>query len=378
MNADRLLALYDHVADAPNAIVRLRSFALDLAVRGKLVEQDATDEPATELLSRFASEKERLVKAGEIRKPKPLAPIGMVDFTTDLPLTWEIGRLGNLSSAITKGSTPTSYGYSFPKSGINFIKVESIVGGRVSRESISSFVSDAAHQFLARSKLKTGDILFSIAGSIGTCALVTPEIIPANTNQALAIIRGTSFVYDADFLIVVLRSFVSQAVKKKARGGAMNNVSLADLKNLVVPLPPLTEQHRIVAKVDELMALCDQLVASRNQRELTSDRLTKASFACLSNSETNDETFRSQARFTVDALPAMTARAEQVKHLRKNILNLAVRGKLVKQNPNDEPVTSVLERRGVAISNLSPFKIPSSWAWGTCWHVSRNSAWKNA
>ena len=112
------------------------------------------------------------------------------------------------------------------------------------------------------------------------------------------------------------------------RGIAFPSVSKKQLENLAIPLPPLAEQHRIVAKVDDLMALCDRLEEARTVREDTRDRLTLASLTRLSAPDTDVPTFRSHARFAVDALPALTARTDQVKHLRQTILNLAVRGKL--------------------------------------------------
>lgn len=344
MNAERLLDLYEKVAEAPDAVPRLRRFVLDLAVRGKLVPQDAGDEPASELLKRIAAEKARLVKAKAIRKPKTMSPISTSEHLAHQPHSWGAERLGNLSTVITKGSTPTSYGHEFTAQGINFLKVESIVRGRVDPVSITSFIEQRTHEFLGRSQLEAGDILFSIAGSIGTCALVTSKILPANTNQALAIIRGTSLAYEPDFLILLLRSFVSDAVKDKARGGAMNNVSLTDLQNLVVPLPPLAEQRRIVAKVEELLALLDRLEAARTAREATRDRLTAASLARLTAPGTTAEDFPAHARFTLATLSALTTRPDQIKPLRQTILNLAVRGKLVDQDPTDEPASELWKR----------------------------------
>ena len=157
----------------------------------------------------------------------------------------------------------------------------------------------------------------------------------------------------------------------------MNNLG----EKLAVPLPPLAEQHRIVAKVDELMAICDRLEEARTAREDTRDRLTKASLTRLIEHDIDAPTFRSNARFAVDALPALTARADQVKHLRQTILSLAVRGKLVDQDPSDEPASELLKRiaeekarllsarkirRHKSTDSLSPielgFELPSGWA----------------
>lgn len=170
---------------------------------------------------------------------------------------WSIVRLGDIAEKITKGGTPTTYGFSFQKNGINFLKVENIQNGSINLKSITDFISEEAHQFQLKSQLDCGDILFSIAGTIGVTTIIDSKHIPANTNQALAIIKGTSDTLIAKFLLWQLEYFV-QKVKSKARGGAMNNVSLEDLKNLNVFVPPLAEQHRIVEKIEDLFSELDK------------------------------------------------------------------------------------------------------------------------
>ena len=110
------------------------------------------------------------------------------------------------------------------------------------------------------------------------------------------------------------------------------------------PLPPLAEQHRIVAKVDELMALCDRLEAARTEREATRNRLSAASLACLNAPELDPLVFRKDVAFALDNLTPLTTHPDQIKALRQTILNLAVRGKLVPQDPNDEPASDLLKR----------------------------------
>jgi len=116
------------------------------------------------------------------------------------------------------------------------------------------------------------------------------------------------------------------------------------MEQLAVPLPPLPEQHRIVAKVDELMALLDRLETTRTQQETTRDRLTTASLARLTAPETTEQEFRAHARFTLNHLDQLTSRPEQIKVLRQTVLNLAVRGKLVEQDPGDVPASELLNR----------------------------------
>jgi type I restriction enzyme S subunit len=168
----------------------------------------------------------------------------------------------------------------------------------------------------------------------------------------------------------------------KAHGGVgLQHITKGKLENLLLSLPPLAEQHRIVAKVDELMALCDQLAAARKEREMRRDHLAAASHHRLNNGS-NPEAFRQDATFYFGHLPRLILRPEQIKPLRQTILNLAVRGYLVLQDPNDEPVSRLLMRirsektellgaraleRESSESSLSkddlPFSLPSTWQW---------------
>ena len=159
----------------------------------------------------------------------------------------------------------------------------------------------------------------------------------------------------------------------KAQGGVgLQHVTKGTLEALPLPLPPLAEQHRIVAKVDELMALCDQLAASQVKLESRRDRLAAASFARLS--EPDPKAFCNDACFALGALPSMTARPDQIQLLRKTILNLAVRGRLVRQNSRDQSASELLTQvdsaKGEARIKCVRFDggsglhaIPETWKW---------------
>ena len=172
----------------------------------------------------------------------------------ELPQGWATAKMADVAQRITKGATPTSYGFQFLSEGISFIKVENLKDGSINRSSISHFISEEAHQNQKRSILQEGDILFSIAGTIGTTYLVHKEDLPANTNQALAIIRGTSLVFLPEFLRRQLESEVAtNQARVKERGGGMHNISLEDVKEMTMLVPPLAEQRRIVAKLELLL-----------------------------------------------------------------------------------------------------------------------------
>lgn len=198
-------------------------------------------------------------------------------------MQWKKTKLGELSERITKGSTPTTYGYKFLDEGIPFVKVENIANGMIAMESITQYISEDAHEFQKRSQLQGGDVLFSIAGTIGRVALVTDKDVPANTNQAVAIIRGVTKYFIPEFLKMQLDSHVSLKVKSKARGGAMNNISLDDLKEMDVVVPPFNVQENIVRVVDTQLTRLDVAIKSlksiKAKLELYRKSVLKLAFA---------------------------------------------------------------------------------------------------
>lgn len=180
---------------------------------------------------------------------------------------WEIKKLGEICELITKGTTPTSLGHQFTDEGINFIKVESLTeSGKIITNKVA-YISEECHQVLKRSQLKENDILFSIAGALGRIGIVNKDILPANTNQALAIIRLSK---DVNISIPYLAkyfnsSLISDEIEKLKGGAAQQNLSLGQLNNLEIPLPPLQEQQRIVAILDEAFRAIDKAKANTEQ-----------------------------------------------------------------------------------------------------------------
>lgn len=166
-------------------------------------------------------------------------------------------NLGAISEKITKGSTPTTYGFSFLESGINFIKIESIDDNNRFLMGKLAHVSNECHQSFKRSQLAKGDILFSIAGALGRTAIVDESILPANTNQALAIIKiKASIPISKAFLLREFETeFVKDQLEKDVVGIAQKNLSLQNLNELMIKLPPISEQRNFeifVNQVDKL------------------------------------------------------------------------------------------------------------------------------
>ncbi len=174
----------------------------------------------------------------------------------EIPEEWEVTNLGSLCEVITKGTTPTTMGFSYQIDGINFVKVESITEHGEFLPVFFAHIDDKCHEAFKRSQLHEKDVLFSIAGAIGRTAIVPKWILPANTNQALAIIRlkKNSQVYP-EYIVKTLSSptIIDQSSMLKG-GAAQLNMSLAQVQGLTIPLPPLPEQKKIaevLSSVDE-------------------------------------------------------------------------------------------------------------------------------
>ena len=343
MNAEHLLAHFDRLADAPDAIPRLRRFILDLAVRGKLVEQDPNDEPVGELLEVISSTREEMIKAGQVKRPKKLPPLMASEVLYDIPRSWSWVRANELWD-FENGDRGKNYPSrdQLVENGIPFINAGHLISGRVSMSQMN-FITPEKYRRLNGGKFRKGDQIYCLRGSLGKHAIYDHEGEGA-VASSLVILRPIE-QRCVPYLFIYLESHVAeQMLQRFDNGSAQPNLSSANLRKYEIPLPPLAEQHRIVAKVDELMALCDRLETSRKEREATCDRLTAASLARLNTPAPDLAVFQNHATFALNNLTPLTTRSDQIKVLRQTILNLAVRGKLVEQNPEDEPAGGLLKR----------------------------------
>mgnify|MGYP000171352169 FL=1 len=184
-------------------------------------------------------------------------------------------RLGDVADVITKGTTPTSIGYEFVNKGINFIKVESINEDGAFIENKFAYITDECDKKLSRSQLQENDILFSIAGAIGRVAIVDKNILPANTNQALAIIRLHKGVYEYNFLKYILKSpAISKQFEKQKKGVAQINLSLKNIGDFEIPVISIEQQKKISLELDNITALINK----RKKQLEKLDELVKSRF----------------------------------------------------------------------------------------------------
>ena len=380
MNAEQLLKHFERFCEAPDAIPRLRRFILDLAVRGKLVPQDSRDEPTAELLKGIAAEKARLVKAGEIRRPKEYEPIREDECPISLPRNWAWSRLCDIGK-LAGGMTPSMNRSDFWGGDVVWLSPKDIKADEIYDSELKISPLGLSE---TRLELYRPGCLFIVArsGILKRTFPVSINRIAAAANQDMKVL--VPFLEGAErYLQIMFRGLTDFLLRDLVKTGTtVQSLKYAEFEQQPFPLPPLAEQHRIVAKVDELMKLCDQLEAAKAEREKCRDSLAAASLQGLNQPAEEEETFREHARFTFNNLPRITTRAAHVKQLRQTILNLAVRGKLVEQEPEHESASELLKliesektllaRQGL-IKKVSrtealayedePFEVPVNWRW---------------
>ena len=357
---------------SPESVHRLRRFILDLAVRGKLVPQDPNDEPASELMKRIAAEKARLVKTGEIKKNKA-KPIQMASDPFTVPASWEWAAIGDvfLYDAGTKRE-PTVLDQK--QWLLELEDIEKDTGRLLVRTRVCERESRST-----KSEFHVGDILYGKLRPYLNKVLVADK--PGYSTTEIVALRPHLPLRSEYCALALRRPDFVDYVTRLGQGTKMPRLRTEDAVKSPFPLPPLAEQHRIVARVNELMALCDRLEAARAEREATRDRLATASLARLNAPDPDPTRFQHDVAFALNNLTPLTTRPDQIKALRQTILNLAVRGTLVPQDPNDEPASELLKRIAAEKARLAKsgtirkrktsepappdslaFELPSGWA----------------
>ena len=300
---------------------QIRQKILDLAIRGELVPQDPTDEPASVLLERIRAEKEQLIKDKKLKRDKKdNEPIDEVPF--ELPEGWEWCRLGEIAY-IAAGSTPESS--SFVNKGIPYLKVYNLRNQAIDFDYKPQYIKESIHNgILKRSKTEIGDLIMNIVGPpLGKLAIIPTSLPESNFNQAAVLIRPYLYKNIINKYLFYFLSEMSEINSISTKGSAGQiNISLSQSKNIRVPFPPLAEQERIAQKVEQLLTIVDTIELLKEQ------------------------------------LKAL------VKQTKNQVLNYAIAGKLTHQDPNDEPAEELLKRIGKTTAADTPYeKLPKGWPW---------------
>ena len=253
-------------------IKAVRQTILNLAVRGKLVEQDPNDEPASTLLKKIAAEKKRLVKTGMIKNPKQASVIDPDECFFGPPREWTWTRLSEISHKIHYGFTASANNMI---DAVRLLRITDIQDNSVDWFSVPG--CEIGEKALPQFKLEKGDILVArTGGTIGKSFLVQDVPVAVVFASYLIRVQGSHEIYDLYLKLFLESPIYWIQLEDGSRGAGQPNVNGQTLGKILVPLPPLAEQHRIVAKVDELMALCDRLEANLATGDDTRRRLLDA------------------------------------------------------------------------------------------------------
>lgn len=356
MNTDTIALLdkyFDLAVNAPDGIKRLRETILTLAMQGKLVPQDPKDQSASELLKEIEAEKKRLVKEGKIKEPKPIPLIKPEEVPYQLPKGWEWVRLGDIVS-ITTGKLDANAANANGK--FPFFTCSN------TPLSIDTYSFDTSAVLLAGN----GDFNLKYYSGKFDAYQRTYVIEP--------------LVIDLVFSFLVIKQRI-EAITSSFRGSAIPYLRLADITNPLVPLPPLAEQRRIVAKIDELMARVDELELKRDTRNERRLAMHQAAIARLLDAGDANAS-RSGRDFIFAHFGELYGTKENVAELRKAILQLAVMGRLVPQDLQDQPASELLKEIEAEKKRLAqegkikepkplppikpeevPYQIPKGWEW---------------
>ena len=345
MKLETFFEKFEQFAEAPNAVAKMRELILHLAVHGKLVEQCNEDEPASTLLLKSRAAMATLMASGQAKKEKPAEPVLETEATFALPSNWTWCRLVDAGQFINGlAFKPSDWG----PVGRPIIRIQNLSGRNLEfNRTTGNFDSSVLVQ--------DGDILVSWSATLDAYIWRGEEGV---LNQHIFRVLPAPLA-DKGYIFWLLKWVIRQlAESDHAHGLVMSHINRGPFLARSIPLPPLAEQKRIVAKVDELMALCDQLEAQQLERDTRHAALARASLARFSEALTPanlDYLFHPSYAIS----PA---------DLRKTILTLAVQGMLVPQDPDDDLAGELAALRAKNPKPSkgdrdAPFELPTTWQW---------------
>ena len=370
---------YDLLMDSPNSTVKMRKLILQLAVQGKLVDQDSNDEPASELLKRIKAEKEKLIAGGKIKKQKPLPSVTEDEIPYELPQGWEWVRLGEL------GETNPRINVDNDEMDVSFIPMKMIskkYGERHSSERKKWAEVKKGFTYFMDNDVGLAKITPCFENGKSTVFKGLLNGVGAGTTE-LHIFRQDPKLILPEYVLIFFKypKFLNDAKEKMTGTAGQKRVPQDFVRLVPFPLPSISEQKRIVAKVDQLMQLCDQLDACQEKTSTKHTSLNDAALEKLLSAKTIDE-FANHWQFICNNFDLIYNDPAHVNKLRRAILQLAVQGKLAPQNPNDEPASELLKRIKAEKEKLiaegkikkqkplpgisedeNPFEIPEEWEW---------------
>lgn len=366
-------------------IQSLRNKVLDLAIQGKLVEQKSDDEPAEILYEHLCSDRNKQVLSGNLGRFTKKEEVKTSEQPFKLPKNWIFKKINDIAF-VTKlaGFEYTKYvSCNLVKSGIPLFKGKNIQNGKLDLN-FESFIPKEISDILVRSKVNKKCLLTPYVGTIGNIALFDGEgeyHLGSNVGKIEFISGEQNYILE-EFGLLFFGSIIGKAQLTKFRKAtAQESISIDAIRECIFPIPPYEEQKRIVAKVETLMAEIDKLEEALKQKEHLLELLPKAVVDAIGNCQNGDE-LKEQLRLIIDNFDVIFQTPDSMQELRNVILQLAIEGKLVEQNPDDEPAENLLTKIYIERDKLVregklkrqkdlapitddeiPFAIPSNWKW---------------
>ena len=328
---------FETFIEAPNGIKRLREMILQLAVQGKLVPQDPNDKLADGFLEEINKKQLELITyCSETKRIRLDNDITLNECPFTLPNSWSWVYLGRLMKKMGAGSTPLGGRKVYQENGVIFLRSQNVWNSGLKLDDVAR-ISLEIHNKMKNTHILNGDILLNITGaSIGRSSVVPENFECANVSQHVAILRPIDKRLNQFLHLCIISPFFQKTIMDRQVGMSREGLSMVKLMTFPIPIPPLAEQNRIVVKVEKLMTLCDKL--EKELLEETKKRMTlnKASLHALNNSKSNQE-FNYKLNHIKKNFDLLYSTPENVSELKQTILQLAVQGKLVPQDPNDLP-----------------------------------------
>ena len=356
-------------------IKKLRELILELAVRGKLVPQDPRERSANYLLSDIAVEKKRLVKEGQTKTPKILTEINAEEMNCELPQGWEWVRFGTIAQHNSGKTLDSGRNVGQLR---DYITTSNLYWGRFDLDNIRQM--PMTDEELEKCTAKKGDLLLCEGGEAGRAAVwpYDHDVCFQNHVHRARFYGGIDPYYVYRFF-EKLNS--TGEIDLHRKGVGISNMSSKALALIVLPIPPLAEQHRIVAKVDELMALCNRLEQQQTDSIAAHQTLVEILLGTLTGVASPQELSVAWTRIA-NHFDTLFTTEHSIDQLKQTILQLAVMGKLAPQDPNDEPASELLGRiakekaRLIEVGKIKkdkplpdwaedevPFYLPLGWSW---------------
>lgn len=357
-------------------VQKLRELILDLAISGKLVAQNINDESANELLKRFSKDKKKLISEGKIKKSKQLPNIREDEKLFELPNGWIFTRWENITYKIG------DIDHKMPKSelsGYPFVSPRDFYGQMIDFENAKKISSEDFEYLSKKIFPEKGDLIYPRYGTIGENVLVDTDEKFVVSYSCAIIKTAKKYINPRYQFFYSISTFCRLQAVAATNITTQPNVGIKSIQEYIIPLPPLEEQQRIVAKVDELMQLCDQLEQHQNLSSEAHDQLVDTLLNVLMNSSDVEE-FQQNWRRISENFDLLFTTEYSIDQLKQTILQLAVMGKLVKQDPNDEPASELLKqiaeekaklikegkiKKSKTLPEISdeekPFDLPSGW-----------------